>query len=270
MTTSAVTIGIDLASQPKGTAACVIEWGEGGGVVTELHDELTDAAIVALVRSKPVSKIAIDAPFGWPIAFVEAMSIYATSGRWPGAREKELEFRATDRHVRALIGRWPLSVSTNYLSYIAFRCARLLTELASNGAAIDRTGAGSVLEVYPAAALRQWGIDSRGYKRRAGATEAARLARGEVLSALVRQLRGVAAPWLHLSDAVGARFEESDDLFDALIAALVARALEIGQCLAIPSEHAAEARAEGWIHLPLAEPFASFDPLRDRTGLPGS
>lgn len=259
--TTPATIGIDLASQPKGTAACVIEWRDDGGRVALLAESLTNSAIGDLVRSRPVAKVGIDAPFGWPIAYVAAIAGYSASGRWPEVGEKELEFRATDRYVRAIIGRWPLSVSTNYIAYIAFRCAALLTEIAEPAEPIDRTGSGLAVEVYPAAALVQWGVASRGYKRRSGTTDAARGLRQETLAGLIREIREAGATWLDMSDSDVARLEESDDLFDALVAALIARATDIGRCLPIPLEHAGAAKVEGWIHLPTAEPFASFRPV---------
>ena len=143
------TVGIDLASQPKGTAACVIEWGTGAGRIAELAENLTDSAIVDLVQSWPAAKVGIDAPFGWPIAFVHTLTVYSAGSGWPEVGEKQLEFRATDRYVRTMLGRWPLSVSTNYIAYIAFRCAGLLTQLAGPGEVVDRTGAGQAVEVYP-------------------------------------------------------------------------------------------------------------------------
>jgi len=153
------TVGIDLASDPggKGTAACLIEWDERRGQVAVFLERLTNTEILELIRRPGVKKVGIDAPFGWPRAFVEALSSYATSGHWPVVSRKELEFRTTDRYVRELQRQWPLSVSTNYISYLAFRCAELLTELAELAGPIDRTGAGLTVEVYPAGALRQWG-----------------------------------------------------------------------------------------------------------------
>ena len=64
-----------------------------------------------------------------------------------------------------------------------------------------------------------------------------------------------------MTDADAARLAQSDDPFDALVAALVARAVQVGQALPIPDELAESARAEGWIHLPSAAPLASFRPI---------
>jgi hypothetical protein len=42
-----------------------------------------------------------------------------------------------------------------------------------------------------------------------------------------------------------------DDLFDALIASLTARAVALGSTLRPDAGHARAARTEGWIHLPV-------------------
>lgn len=173
---------------------------------------------------------------------------------------KELEFRTTDRYVRELQSQWPLSVSTNYIAHLAFRCAELLTELTELAGPIDRTGAGLTVEVYPAGALRQWGVVSRGYKPRSGQSEDRRRRQRETLWDLCNQIRAACAGWLDVSDSDVARMKENDHLLDSLVAALVARAEQIGLCLPIPPEHLAAAEVEGWIRLPRAQPLGSFRP----------
>src|SRR5205809_576762 len=49
------------------------------------------------------------------------------------------------------------------------RAAGLLSVLAKPGEPMDRSGRGRVVEVYPAAALRRWGYQSRRYKGRPNA-----------------------------------------------------------------------------------------------------
>lgn len=104
---------------------------------------------------------------------------------------------------------------------------------------MDRTGAGTVVEVYPAASLHRWGLAHRGYKRAANRTELARLA-GELQAA---------APWLDLA-AFTPLCSSSDDAFDAVIAALTARAAHLGKTTQAPPEHRKAASTEGWITLP--------------------
>jgi hypothetical protein len=251
------TLGIDLASQPARTAACRIDWNVGQGQV-RLYDgeELTDARLIELIRDETVTKVGIDAPFGWPDPFVEAISKYqASSGQWPISLDayddqRALVLRETDRMVATVTGRQPLSVSTDRIAFAAMRCARLLSALAEPGAPIDRGGAGRLVEVYPEAALRCWQIspaldldDPGGYKGR-GVEASAR--RATLLSAL----RQRTADWLLIPDEVIGLCRASDDQLDALLCALIARTAERGLCASSPSEHSGQAAREGWIMLP--------------------
>jgi hypothetical protein len=122
---------------------------------------------------------------------------------------------------------------------VALRCAQILDRYAPGG--LDRDGSGAVAEVYPAAALRYFGLTARGYKRAKNAA---------TLKQLVEALR-VAVPWLEVADWSAA--ERGDDTFDALICALVARAVAKGLTAGPASgEDADLARVEGWIHVPTA------------------
>jgi hypothetical protein len=57
------------------------------------------------------------------------------------------------------------------------------------------------------------------------------------------------APWLDLAGHED-RLAGSDDLFDAVVASLTARAAAVGLTAQPGEAHAAAARKEGWIHLP--------------------
>lgn len=246
------TLGIDLASQAKLTAACVIEWTPAHAEIRVLRAGVDDAGIIQLARDRAVTKVGIDAPFGWPQMFVDAVSSYMASGSWPATAPQELAFRTTDRYVREITGRLPLSVSADRIAYTAMRCASLLTKLAK-GKRVDRTGRGLAAEVYPAAALRQWELAATGYK---GPGEDQKRARAE----LIRGARSATAAWLHITDSQLAQLDENDHLLDAFLAAMIARAAAVGLALPIPREHWAAAEAEGWIQLPRAQAISSFRP----------
>jgi Protein of unknown function (DUF429) len=94
------------------------------------------------------------------------------------------------------------------------RCASLLTRLAEEGLEVDRSGGGKLVEVYPAAALARWDIDSRGYKT----GDKAKAARERILD----RLEDFAKGWLKLSEPVRGACVESDDALDAIVSALVA------------------------------------------------
>jgi hypothetical protein len=176
---------------------------------------------------------------------VDALAVYARDGRFPADVDTPtLRLRATDRETQRVAGgAAPLSVATDYIGICAFRCARLLTALADGP--VDRSGSGLPVEVYPAAALRVWGLPSRRYKGPKTEDVARR-------HALVDAFREATGGWLELGDADDAAIRASDHAFDALVAAVVARAAQLGRTLPIPDELCAAARAEGWIHLPQA------------------
>jgi hypothetical protein len=125
------------------------------------------------------------------------------------------------------------------------RCAHLQHRWTRDGEAVDRTGCGRFVEVYPAGALTRWGLSASGYKRS-----------GVALGLLVRSLRDV-LPTLELTPADTRRCTIDDDAFhafdafDAVVTALVARAGAVG--LTDPPGPADRelAEEEGWIHLPV-------------------
>jgi hypothetical protein len=136
--------------------------------------------------------------------------------------------------------RRPLSVSTDKLGVTAMRCAHLLHRW-SAGKAIDRTGRGRFVEVYPAAALARWGLAASGYKggRNRGAL-------GDLVAKLCAAL-----PSLQLDATARGVCAASDDAFDALVAALVGRAASLGLTDGPPQGLRMQAAEEGWIHLPV-------------------
>ncbi|AZZ50897.1 DUF429 domain-containing protein [Rathayibacter festucae] len=236
-----LTIGVDLAAEPVRTAVAALEWGGGRAVVRSLVLGASDDDVVA--ASREATTIGIDCAFGWPLefaAFVSAHTRREVSPRTLAGRDwrRRLAYRETDRAVQKVTKRWPLSVSTDRLGMTAMRCAELLDAFAAAGEDVDRSGGGRLVEAYPAAALRLWGVDTTGYKTRP-----------EAVALAVEALRR-AAPWLVLPADAAALMARSDDAFDAVIAALNARAHALGRTVPVPEELREAAQAEGWIALP--------------------
>ncbi len=125
------------------------------------------------------------------------------------------------------LGRPPLSVSTNMLGVTALRAARLLAKLRECGVPVDRFGRGTVCEVYPAASRSAWG-----------------LTKVRDLTELLNRL-----PLEVMPPAERAQLD-NEHIFDALVAALTARAVAIGATDPPPSGQANLAAEEGWIHVP--------------------
>lgn len=246
------TVGVDLSAEPAGTADATLEWADGGAVVTELTERADDAAVIEAVER--AEKAGIDCPFGWPLPFVEFVSGHrdghvsghpTLAGRdW----RRVLANRTTDDVVRERTTLIPLSVAADRIGHAAFRCAWLLSQLAGDGVDVHRAGSGRVVEVYPAASLKVWGLTHRGYKG---------TAHREVRDHLVTKLRET-APWLDLGP-YDAACRASDHALDAVVAALSARAAA-RDLVAWPSgdEQTAAAAVEGWI----AVPTGSLDDLR--------
>ena len=201
-----VTLGVDLASQPKRTGICLIRWDRSSARVETLSMGATDSDLHELFGR--ADKIGIDAPFGWPVRFSRAIASYSASTVWPAVTVPRLRFRRTDEVAKQRMDRWPLSVSSDLIAVPAMRAVRLLAEAAAAGEAIDRSGGGRFVEVYPAATLHVWGFPSRGYKRARGTA---------VRFQLVRDLTERTADWLTFSEEDWARCKASDDMLDALV-----------------------------------------------------
>jgi predicted nuclease with RNAse H fold len=239
------TLGIDLAAQPVNTSACTIEWGAGRPIVSELRSRLDDETLLEAISG--ADKVAIDAPFGWPDEFVDAVTAHRNRAGWPGSGEDQdlyrfqLSFRATDRHLIEQGARRPLSVSTDLIGVVAMRCAFLLDRLAARGEPVDRAGSGKVVEAYPAPALSSWGLSAIGYKSRVGA---ARLP--ELLSQLEQGLGSI-----ELTIQQREAASSDHNCFDALVCSLVARAAALGVTQPPePGDEADRSTREGWIHVP--------------------
>jgi len=233
--TKMVTLGVDLAAQPRNTAVCLVSWRSSKAMASVPELNVDDKRLHRLAAD--ADKVGIDVPFGWPSAFVDSVAAYRRGEPWPGHDIQELRLRKTDRFVQAKIEKTPLSVSTDRIGITAFRAACVLSKLGRAGP-VDRTGKGKFVEVYPAAALRCWKIGPCGQKD---------------TPALLAALLSRTSKWLRLSQAGREKCQESRDALDALIAALVARASALDLCEPIPAAYDPAAKAEGWIALPMAD-----------------
>lgn len=233
-----LTVGVDLAAQAPRTAVAWVDWSPGRAQVRDLELGADDDRVVSAIQM--ADKAGIDCPLGWPNAFVSFVSAHH-HGHAPIQEAEDwkthLAYRTTDAVVRATVGIIPLSVSADRIGHTAMRCVRLLARLAAAGQPVDRAGGGTVVEVYPAAALRCWDLHVKGMKKDPA-----------VLGKLVDGLQQ-AAPWLDL-DAHEDLCRRSDDAFDAVIAALIARAAALGLATRPDAGQQHAASTEGWIALP--------------------
>ncbi|GAA4898282.1 DUF429 domain-containing protein [Streptomonospora salina] len=240
------TVGIDLAVQDRTTAACVIDWDDDGAHMGAARSGCGDDDLLELLSGLAEGdRAGVDCPFGWPVAFAEAVAAHMGSAPWPGrGRDRaehyaSLRLRRTDTHA----GRSTLSVSFDKLGATAARWAHLADALAARGHPVDRAGAGSVVEVYPAASRHRWGLGAQ--RSMANVLEAA-------------------PPYLRCPSPVYEVCDGDEHAFDAVIAALTARATGCGYTTPPTDAEAELAAREGWIHLP--EPGSL--PLLHRQALP--
>ncbi|MHC3471331.1 DUF429 domain-containing protein [Streptomyces sp. 7R007] len=249
-----MTVGVDLAASARRTAVCRLGWAADGSLsAVEFPVPDGDEALLDLVRA--ADKTGLDCPLGWPSSFVATVLAHHEGRPLPSpARFGEradgrpgldaLRFRLTDDLTwKTTSTRPPLSVSTDLLGVVALRAARLLDALGASGTPVPRDGSGAVAEVYPAAALRLWGVRlGRSYKN---GTAEARAVREEVLRPIET---GLACP---LPPSARSRCLDSHDHLDAFVCALVARAVLVGDTRwPQTGDERAAARQEGWIHLP--------------------
>lgn len=87
------------------------------------------------------------------------------SAPWTPESRRELRLGETDRWIADRAHhRAPLSVSADGIAVCAMRAAAVLTTLNPEGD-IDRVH-GPIYEVYPGAALREWGFNTKGLQVR--------------------------------------------------------------------------------------------------------
>lgn len=236
-----LTAGVDLAARPERTALVSIEWTADRAIIRDVACPADDTVILAAIDRS--DKTGMDCPLGWPTAFVEFVAdhhaghvgIPADDSDW----RRSLTMRRTDLVVHERLRLVPLSVSADRIAHVALRCAVLLAKLDAAGRPVDRSGSGTVVEVYPAASLRRWGLVQPGYKQPA---------RPEALDRLADRLLA-AAPWLDCASYEQA-IRRSHDVLDAVIAAMTARAAAQGQTVQPGQADLAAARTEGWIAIP--------------------
>ena len=222
------TLGVDLASQPANTSVAVLE----GTTVAELHSTADDDTIVELAAR--CDAVGIDAPLGWPDAFVAMVNAHHRRDALPGAEPGALQLRHTDLVVHERTGKRPLSVSTDRIGVVALRAIRLLERLAGSGA--DRSGAAGIYETYPGGAVAHWALVDRSYKRADSTPE-----RTAIVDAL-----GTHLDFGPHRDRTIARDDDLDAVLCAALAALAHRRLT-------PRPDADQeeiAAREGWIHVP--------------------
>lgn len=251
-------LGVDLAAQAVSTGAVLLERADNWVWAATVIEEADDDSLVE--AGSHADAIGLDCPLGWPTAFVEAVSAHHRLDDWPGSSDRRpLTHRLTDHELRRRKEGTPMSVSADLLGHVAMRGALLQHEWSA--ARLEpgvRDGSTWLMEVYPAASLKAWGLPSRGYKFRRGDRAGQSL---EVRREIVDGLSSAVGPHLALGEAAD-RCLSSDHVLDGLICALTVLVVRAGGTTRPTEEQRPTARTEGWIHVPMGPLDASTLALR--------
>lgn len=246
-------IGVDIASENSPTGFCVLEWQSPQvAVVKDLWvAKVKVNNLVALVNGARQNNdpVGIDAPFGFPLAFREAVIAMAQGAPPPTGDPLWRETEKIVRPVKQALS----SVTSLITNTVSGRCFPLRYGLLGQLCSNDLIGYNTrVFEVYPAAALVSWGVaiaktvDELSYKTKGALGERAR-------ERVLQQLRNH-APWLQINDSSHLKLlAERDDAIDALVSALVARVAGLSSRPTAPSGSVPLVniiKTEGWIHVP--------------------
>jgi len=191
-----------------------------------------------LASDRPIL-VAIEPPLGWPEPLAGALAGHRTGEPLP--LESAIGFaRETDRFVREQTGLKPLDVGADRIARTAEAALSLIEALRNlTGQALPLlSGAenpenGGLVEVYPAATLKQRGLPRRGYKKPHATRE-----RGVIADGISGDL--------NLSRCRQACID-SEHCLDAALCVLTAVDFLNGKC-AVPFSNLM--RQEGWIWFP--------------------
>jgi len=238
-------IGIDCAVSPRrtGLALGVFEKGRARVeqvVLGETRDSVIRTVANWIARAPartPHPLIALDAPLGWPTALARVLPAHQ-AGAPVDAEANKMFRRLTDRVTKRETGKLPLDVGADRIARTARAALELLQDLR------QRTGLEiplawkpgppakvSVIEVYPAATLKVYGITNVRYKRKREV---------EVRREMLEPLREL----MDLPDDERLILQSSDAL-DAVVCVLAGADFLRGDVIETTALNVA--RKEGWI-----------------------
>lgn len=238
---NALSWGLDVSTNKAKTAAVAIDWSiPDEARVVDVRHPLPAADIAPLIAEHKASRWAVDVPFGWPDLFVALMAdrhhgplpaqAMPAAAAWEKWRTRQVAQRRTDRFLTddPRIKTRPLPASFQLLGATAAMWVLVEAQLVSLGVRVDRAGLdGTVCETYPSAALAAWGL-------------------GKAKQTWFELQYNLA--FLTADENLLSRFA-SDDVCDAVVCALVARARDLELTIGPPDDELAAARREGWIHV---------------------
>jgi predicted RNase H-like nuclease len=234
-------LGIDAAVDPRNNGLAVAEYASCRckiqSVQTACRGDSVARQLLALIDVSRPLLVAIDAPLGWPTALGRALHGHA-AGRELDGEPSELFTRTTDHYVREHTGLKPLDVGADRIARTAAAALKLVAALRTHAQqplpllqSPTHAANGGLIEVYPAATLKQRSLPFRQYKK-PDATEI----REMITASLAEELD---------MEGVISQCIESDHCLDAVLCVLAATDFLAGRC-AGPAD-IAHFKEEGWI-----------------------
>ena len=235
-------LGIDAAVDPKNTGlAAAVRDAQGRwrltGVSTGRPGEDLAAQAVDLIDTRRPVLLAVDAPLGWPESLSRSLAGHR-AGEAIEANSDTLFIRDTDRFVRQHTGLKPLEVGADRIARTARAALALVDAIRrASGQALPllfnpgQASSGGLLEVYPAATLKQRGLPAKGYKK-----PDARPLREIILDGIAPELD----PGEYQDTCLS-----SDHCLDAALCVLTA--IDFLEARCAPPENPDLAGREGWI-----------------------
>lgn len=243
---SRVIVGVDWAASDLGKCGLALATLSPAGLSLEVVLTAAEAGGAAPVIAEWLSRdaralLAIDAPLGWPAGLSRGLARHeAGAVLGPASRAGAFFTRETDRSVRAAHGKIPLEVGADRIARTAYSALALLDDLRTRTRRpLDLAWSpadGGVLEVYPAATLKEVSGGARlpPYKRPEDLP-----ARRAIVKAVVREVQ--------LSRAHVRRAHGSDHLLDAIACVVAGADFARGLATAPTEAQRSLARREGWI-----------------------
>ncbi len=234
-------LGIDAAVDPRNNGLAVAEYANNRCKVqlvqTARRGEPIASQLLELIDPARPILVAIDAPLGWPATLARALHGHLAGCALDG-NPNELFARTTDRYVREQTGLKPLDVGADRIARTAVAAVTLVTALREQTQQAlpllhSPTGAtdGGLIEVYPAATLKQRALPFRKYKK----PDATGI-RMQIAASLANELD---------MEGVTNQCVESDHCLDAVLCVLAATDFLAGRCSGPVDK--AEFLEEGWI-----------------------
>ena len=252
----ATVIGVDFSTTPTQTElarATVFDASEA--VVHEVRTASRGRSrievVAAWVRKAcagMLALIALDAPLGWPDAMRSDPFTSHSAGRPLQVCADPLFSRETDRQIRIRFDKRPLEVGANLIARTAHGALQFLREMNTeiNGRAEpplplacsprDLQHGSRVIEVYPAATLKSYGISTGSYKKRGEAGRSAH-------EAMIKALRTQGSTFeSDVKDIAG-----NDNKVDVAVCVLAGWDFLAGRAMAPDNTTRKLAEREGWI-----------------------